>query len=370
MTQIRPRRTVPDQMMRTSYTRVAVAVTVAVLLAVLVASVPGAAHAQHKSSGAKRGKASSAEKSAEKSAEPSADTKEKARAAYARGQSAFSAGHYDEALAAFQEAFAAVPNPIVLLSISESQAKLERVEAAIGTLRFYLEARADAPNRADIEAKITELSATPAMLAVTTEPAGAELSVDGLPTQKLAPAQLKLAPGGHEIHYTLHGYHAGTEAVKLTPGGKHELRVMLEALPVPPPAAVAAAALPAAETNAAPPAATTPSGRSTTAIWVTAGIGAAGLVTGTVLGFLAMSEQHDFNQHPTTATADRGERYALFADVGFGVGVMAIATAAVLYLTGDDAPNESAPNTASATRLPRRLALAPASGSATALLHF
>jgi hypothetical protein len=59
-------------------------------------------------------------------------------------------------------------------------------------------------------------------------------------------------------------------------------------------------------------------------------------VAGTVLGILALSERADYDKHPTEAGADRGERLALFADVGFGVGAMALVTTAVLLLTHDD----------------------------------
>src|SRR5262245_23957868 len=62
---------------------------------------------------------------------PSADPKERARTAYARGQSAFSAGDYATAKDAFQQAFEAVPNPIVLLSVAESASKLGKLDEAI-----------------------------------------------------------------------------------------------------------------------------------------------------------------------------------------------------------------------------------------------
>jgi hypothetical protein len=64
-------------------------------------------------------------------------------------------------------------------------------------------------------------------------------------------------------------------------------------------------------------------------------VGAAGLVTGTVLGFMVLAERSDFDASPSEASADRGERLALFADVAFGVGAMALITGAVLYLTDD-----------------------------------
>ncbi|MEM9191378.1 MAG: hypothetical protein AAGF12_19560, partial [Myxococcota bacterium] len=42
----------------------------------------------------------------------------RARDSYARGQELFRAGEYDEAEAAFNDAYDAIPNPIVLLGIA------------------------------------------------------------------------------------------------------------------------------------------------------------------------------------------------------------------------------------------------------------
>ncbi|HEX7480369.1 MAG TPA: tetratricopeptide repeat protein [Polyangiales bacterium] len=309
---------------------------------------------------------------------PTPEAKEAARAAYGRGQAAFSAGNFDEAASAFEAAYKAVPNPIVLLSISESRAKLGQIDLAIAALQKYLEVRADAPDRADVEGKLQALSATPAQLSVTSEPSGAELDMDGVPTQKKTPVQLAIAPGAHELHAMLHGRQSETQSVTVSPGDKQELHFKLAALaPVEAPAVAAATtsettqAAPLSDIEPAPEPAS--SARPMTAIWVTGGIGAAALVTGTVLGFLAVKEHSNFETHPTTATADRGERYALFADVGFGVGVMAIATAAVLYLTSSDAPSEAQSHGRQPVQhahLQLVPALSPSSASATARLQF
>jgi hypothetical protein len=67
-------------------------------------------------------------------------------------------------------------------------------------------------------------------------------------------------------------------------------------------------------------------------VWVTAGIAAAGLVSGTVFGFLALSEQSNFDAEPTNDTADRGEAFALVADISFGVAAAMAITSVVLYI--------------------------------------
>ena len=102
--------------------------------------------------------------------------------------------------------------------------------------------------------------------------------------------------------------------------------------------------MPVPEPVAPPPAQpqvdTSNESRSKTAIWVATGVGAAGLVTGAILGGLALKSKGEFDDNPTEAQADKGERLALFADVGFGVAAAGAVTAIVLYVTQDEKPAE------------------------------
>ncbi len=77
------------------------------------------------------------------------------------------------------------------------------------------------------------------------------------------------------------------------------------------------------------------------AIWTLTGVSAASLVTGTVLGILALAEQDDYRNNPTKDKADRGERLAIFADVTFGVAVVTGITALVLHLVSRDRKKDS-----------------------------
>lgn len=301
---------------------------------------------------------------------PTQEAKERARVAYARGQAAFSGGDYTQALRAFEEAFAAVPNPIVLLSVSESAAKLGKVDVAIAALDQYLTLRPDAPDRPDVTQKRAALAMLPAHVYLTSEPAGADIVVDGQLTGKKTPAELELSPGSHELQAALPGHESNPTAMTLKPGTRAEQALDLHAPPPPPAAAVPPPAV-ALEAPTAPIAEV-----PTTALWVTGTIGAAGLIAGTVLGFLALKEHSDYESRPSEAGADRGERLALFADVGFGVGAMAAVTAAVLYLTHDDVAPAPAPKDrpASARLAAGKLQFIPRlsanSASATARIRF
>ena len=203
----------------------------------------------------------------------------------------------------------------------------------------YLRDRPDAPDRAQVEQKVKDLLATPSILVLTSTPSGASVKVDGVvQTGQVTPLELPLARGPHDVELSLDGHLPIAEKIDVRIGSRHELHVGLQ--PAPPPPPPVAAAPPPKPLPPPPP----PPDDLTAALWITSIVGAAGLVTGTVLGFMVMSERSDFDENPTAKTADRGERMALFADVAFGVGAMALVTGAVLYLTKD----EPAPSSGSA----------------------
>jgi tetratricopeptide (TPR) repeat protein len=261
-------------------------------------------------------------------AEPTPEQREAAREAYARGQALFAAGNYAQAKAAFEQAYAAVPNPVVLVSSAECDVRLGNLEGAHSVLQQYLALRPDAPDRADVQQKIADLEATPAHLLLSSEPAGAKITIDGKDTGKVTPADVEVMRGDHAVGLSLDGYTPSDEGVTARIGARHELAVKLQPLPPPP-------------TDLKP---TVEAGQPTTALWITSIVGAAGLVTGTVLGFMTLAERSDFDAHPTKASADRGERLALFTDVAFGVGAMAAVTAVVLYVSANDPEPEPAPS--------------------------
>lgn len=289
---------------------------------------------------------------------------ERARSAYARGQQAFAAGDFSAALQAFEEAYANVANPIVLVSIGESAAQLGRVETALAAYDAYLRARPDAPDRDEVGQKRAALAAAqaPARLSVTSEPPGADVILDGQLTGAKTPVVLEVRPGAHRVSLVLIGYETERVTAELAPGGSDQRAVTLKPSPAPP----VAQAAPLAPVQPEPPPLVTPQPPHA-AIIVTASLGAAGVIAGSVLGVLALKERSDFNTHPTEAGADRGERLALFSDVGFGIGAMSLITTAVLLFTHD-------PPRAAEDRESARFELVPSfttrSASASAKVRF
>lgn len=104
---------------------------------------------------------------------PQDEATTRAREAYERGRAAFTAGTFQEALTAFQEAYEAKPHPTVLVSIAECQERLEQWAATVETLERYLRDSPQARDREAMEQKIAAIRARPAILNVTSEPPGA-----------------------------------------------------------------------------------------------------------------------------------------------------------------------------------------------------
>ena len=325
-------------------------------------------------------------------ATPSADQRQRARELYGEGQQHFDAGRFAEAQTAFEGAYREVPNPVVLLGVASAQERLGNQLEAARTLRRYLRERPDAPDRVTVEQRIAELDpegttaeAAPARgtIRVTCTPEGAAIAVDGEDTGRTAPAEIELPAGEHTVTLTLAGYQPISETVDVAEGGTHELSLTLaqaegEALQGEADAfgAEGAEEAPAegegeGAAEAPPPADSGPSA----GVWVTSAIAAVGLVSGTVFGFLALSAQSDFDAMPTADAADRGETFALIADLSFGVAIAAGVTAIVLYAVDrPQAPAESAPASTSRRDEGPRFTLAPwaapTGGGAAARIDF
>lgn len=291
-----------------------------------------------------------------------------ARAAYAEGQALFREGRFVESQARFEAAYAAVPNPIVLLSVAETQERQDNLAASVVTLERYLRERTDAPDRDAVQTRIAQLRSRPARVHVMTAPSGAAITVDGQSTGRVTPADIEMTPGDHAVSVSLSHYDTARQSITTTFGARQELHLTLNQTPARQTIAPPVEATPVTEPTQVEPGEpidvqptedTTPlapvtdetdasanEGSGNTAAWVFAGVGGAALVAGTVLGFMAMSAASDFDATPTTALADRGDRFALLADIAFATAGAAAVTSLILVATHDD-EEPAASNTAS-----------------------
>ncbi|MFK8000923.1 MAG: PEGA domain-containing protein [Polyangiales bacterium] len=264
-----------------------------------------------------------------------------ARAAYGRGQAGIESQDFVEAESAFRAAFAIIPNPIVLLGVAGALEGQGKITEAVATLEQYLELSPDAADRAEVEARATALRATPGHLSVSSTPSGAGIALDGQDTGEVTPAEFDLPPGSHVIRLSAAGRQPAESTVELGFAAREEVALELaEAEPeVSTPIVVDEEPVELDEEEDSEEEEEEDEGPGT-AVWVTSGLAAAGLVGGTVLGFLALSEESNFDDEPSEATADRGERFAIFADVAFGIAAVSAITAVVLLLTKDDPDDE------------------------------
>jgi hypothetical protein len=150
-------------------------------------------------------------------------------------------------------------------------------------------------------------------------------------------------PGTHQVTATAPGYLQAQSYVTLTEGGRQELTLSLvqDPNPVAPNAAPAAAPAPTqtqGPISQPPPA---PESKPKTAAYVLLGVGAAGLATGAVTGFMALSKKNDLDCPDKECppgkeqdNLDSAKSLALVSTIGFGVGLAGAVVGTILLVSG------------------------------------
>jgi tetratricopeptide (TPR) repeat protein len=290
-------------------------------------------------------------------ATPTAEQRTRAREAYTRGQQLFDAGQFEQAQAAFEEAYSQVPNPVVLLGVASAQERRGLRAEARATLERYLRESPNARDRASIEQRIAALPAGGAATAGsgTTTSGATGTTTSGTTTSGATGTTTSGSgtAGTTTSGTTTAGTTAGTSTTSSGTATSTSTTTSTETAAsegeaeaaqgegAEGEAAEGEAAAAEGETaeegtaegeGAETPAPASPAGPST-AVWVLTAVGAVGLVAGTVFGFMALSRQSDFDAAPTLSAADEGEAFALVADISFGVALAGGIAAIVLYAT-------------------------------------
>ena len=172
------------------------------------------------------------------------DASRQAREHFVRGQQHFDAREFEEAVAAFEQAAALVPSADLWYNIARAHEELGHREQAVEYYRRYLRDRVDPPDRARIEAHITELEAeaeaerlaahaapTTGTLEIRVDQEGAAVSVDGA-SVGVSPltVPLTLDPGLHALDVDLEGYIPFRSEVRLSAGLSTLAMVQLQPL--------------------------------------------------------------------------------------------------------------------------------------------
>jgi hypothetical protein len=249
--------------------------------------------------------------------------KKKASALFEEGFKAFDAGDYETCERKFEEAYRTVPMPVVLLKVAECRKRAGAYHGAVDALERYLSERADAPDRAAVEAQIADIKKRPGTVRVTSTPPGAAIVVDGSDTRKVTPDSVELSAEEHSIKLTLPSYQPEEQRIMVTFGSKRDLELTLtksseDAGPM---------------SKETPPESDESGYRTTTAFWIFAGGAVAAGGVATVFGVMALNKHSEFEDNPTQALYDEGTRDALIADISLGVAAASAITAGVIFFS-------------------------------------
>jgi hypothetical protein len=247
--------------------------------------------------------------------------------AYQVGVRLFEARRYEAAESAWLRAHSLGRDPTLLVAVADTRQRRGDEPGAVVMLEQYLVERPDAPDRASIEARIATLLQSPAVLSVRSERPGHAILLDGVPVDKKTPAELEVEPGMHTVLVVGDGKHVGEKTVQVGYGEVKDLDFT--------PDTTSEVTVEQSE-QASLQAQLAIEKEDTTirrAVISTGSIAAAALVTGTVLGFLAVQKEQDYRDNPTEETADEGDRLALIADISFGLAALSAITSFTLFMT-------------------------------------
>ena len=249
-----------------------------------------------------------------------------ARTLFQRGQAAYAQGAYDDAIEMWTRAFELDPRPLLQYNLSQAYERLGRLEDAVSALDVYLQ-RADPTDEhmADARARQSSLRERIARTSVriTGGPEGATILVDGEDRGRTPrPDPIQVSPGSHRIVVRLAG-RADFNSTVVVPAGQS----------VDVPVEIGAETAPVARGGGGPDL-TVP-----VILWAAGG---AMLITGAILGGVALSEAQSAPSR-TSPQADSARGLALGADILYGVGAAAaVAGLVVLLVTPSSSSGESA----------------------------
>lgn len=244
------------------------------------------------------------------------------------------AGRCEEAVRLLSRASEIYAAPTLLVPLARCQIQLGQLVEAVTTLGRALDAEFDSsasrPFVAAQEEAEALLSATLPRVArlhvQLVAPAGAAVSVSvgGRPIPTEERAAVSLNPGQHEVTAKAPGCHPASETITVAEGERVSVKLTLKPL---------AEDSPLVDTEDEPQILLLEEDSTDETLgWVSLGIGAAGLVAGSVLGVLAMSQERDLQTScpngrcPPEASGDldRANALALGSTIGFGVGILGL----------------------------------------------
>lgn len=287
-------------------------------------------------------------------ASPSAEDIELAKSAFEAGAQAYAEADYIKAESEFRVAYEKIPSPHAEYWIASSMDRANKpAKEVVSAYELFLTNPAAAHAGEDAVAtakqRASELKATlPATILIESTPKGAEVYIDGALIAGKTPVEVELPAGTHRLELRAPGYEISLVELDATAGSHVRAPIELQKQ-------VAVPTTDAAALGQEPP---PKKERSMVPAYVTLGIGAAGLISGTVFGILALDAKSKYDKGPTAELADEVERNALISDMSFGVALTLGITGVVLLTAKDD----EVPAAKAARRAPGRVVVAPYGG--------
>lgn len=265
------------------------------------------------------------------------------RALFAEGNQLLQQGELVSALERFRGAYARFPNVKILLNMGTTLRQLGRNAEAADTYEAYLrDPAADPARKAEVERLLEDLDAHLARLVIDVAERGARVRVDGKVVGKPGrPVALRVEPGSHTLVTEKDGTEPAVTTITVAVGEQRTIRLAASksAAPATPVVAPitrepASPVLTAPPPPALPPKDATPErpSRSLVPPIVALGLGGVGAVVGTVFFATGLSAKGDFNSAPNAASADKVDRAAIGADVGYGVAIVGGAVGLAMLL--------------------------------------
>jgi hypothetical protein len=311
---------------------------------------------------------------------PDKATLEEAKRAYAAGETAYKAGDYKSAIQNFQNAQALLPSPQAAYWLALSLKADGQVPEALAELKTLLASslaeRLGTEKLATAKAAFEELNKAPGLVKLSTDPAGANVSVDGEVRPGVSPLAIELAPGAHTLTVSMPGYESMALELEVPPGSKGEQNVSLTALPPPPPPAAGAPQVPASQTQRLVVQTTgaVSAKPSNVGRYVVFGCAGASAIVGAIFGIRALRNKSEFESKPSNSVAENVDRDAIIADVGFGAAITLGLAGLVMATAREELPAPRDKARTEGTSARPAFALSPyagrAGGGASAMWRF
>jgi len=264
------------------------------------------------------------------------DDAARAQALFNDGRAAMEKGDVAGACKMLSESLALVKRPSTLFNLAQCEAKQGKIRSATEHMKGAIETLDPGDERvkiardqyADLDKQLPRVTLR---LAPGT-PADSTVLVDGTPVDRASiGTQLPLDPGEHALVVRAAGRSDARTSVTLAVGDRREVTLTVGAAPTP------AASKEAAATQAP---ATEPSNTKRTLGWVIGGVGAAGLVAGSVTGVMAIGKKNQMEDNcvgvcndAARSAADSGRTLSLLSTISFAVGLAGVGVGTYLLIT-------------------------------------